>query len=239
MTDPPRIVRLMRWWLVPALCLVAAANADAGVNKCVDAQGNVTLTDRPCPSSSRQQTVEVQADEPKTESDVSSPGTSSRSDRFERQLDRGMEQLEAKRRDLDSRCSRGDKEACSDATCMLIYTEGATAELYRDCSRANGFKFNSSWAQMSAVHVLNGSRTIVNVTCLQHPQVLRFGAKEVKVFSTLRLQAENRPTGFHDRNRFYTNMLGGPDFASWEEAATTLCDPVAAAKARKSVKEKL
>ena len=229
---------MTRWWLVPVLCLLAAANADAGVNKCVDAQGNVTFTDRPCPSTSKQQDVEVKVDAP-SESSSSSSSSGDRGDRFARQVDRAMEQLEAKRRDFDARCSGGDKKACVDATCILVITEGPSAERYRDCSRISGYKFTSLWAQMSDVRVSNGSRTSVEVTCLQHPEVLRLGGKEIRIFSSLRLQAENRATGFHDRDRFYTNMLGGPDFATWEEAANTLCDPVAAEKANKSVKDKL
>jgi hypothetical protein len=235
---------MMRSLFVLALGLWASAAADAGVSKCVDAKGNVTYTDRPCATGDKQEGVELQSGTSSAsagESTASSGagGENARDQHFRRELDRATEQMEAKKRDLDARCSNGEKKACAQATCIRIITDGASTETIRDCSRAQGFKFTADWAQMSEVHVSNGSSTSVDVTCLKNPEILRFGARETKMFSSLRLKAENRASGFHDRDRFYTNMLGGPDFATWEEAATILCDPVASAKAHKAVKEKL
>jgi hypothetical protein len=143
-----------------------------------------------------------------------------------RQVVQFDERLEAKRRDSQARCDNGDQKACSDAVCMRLFTEGPSAERYRDCSRSQGFKTTSQWAQFSEMRTSNHTRLSIQIVCLTDPEVIKLGGEEVKMFHQFELEANaDRPTGFHDRNRFYTNPLGGPDFATWQEAADELCNP--------------
>ena len=149
-----------------------------------------------------------------------------REDFQQRQLKQFDERIEARRRDAKARCDNGDQKACSDAVCIRLFTEGPSAERYRDCARSQGFKSTTQWAQFSELRTSNNTRLSIQIVCLTDPEVIKLGGKEVKMFHQFELMANtDRATGFHDRNRFYTNELGGPDFATWQQAADQLCNP--------------
>jgi hypothetical protein len=145
-------------------------------------------------------------------------------ERLERQVEQFKEQVEARRRDAKARCDGGDKKACSEAICLRLMTDGPSAERYRDCARSQGFQTSARWAQFSELRTSNRTQLSVDIVCLADPESLKLGGKEVKVFRQFRLQADTgHATAFHDRGRFHVNMLGGPDYATWEEGAEAEC----------------
>jgi len=132
------------------------------------------------------------------------------------------ENLDAALRDLQSRCDRGNSQSCAEIVCGRLMSEGATAERYTACATAKGFKTTRDWAQMSALSPANDSR-LVNVVCLRNPEELEMGGKSFTIFRTLELRADDYFSVKHERDRFYDNTNGGPDFATWEEAADAFC----------------
>lgn len=201
------------------LALFASPAARAGIKKCVDAQGRVTLTDRPCPADTVEQDAGIKN---KADPVDVAPSRTASDASTDARIDVMKEALEAARRDLQSKCERGDQEACVEAVCMRLHTDGMEAGRIVDCSRASGFKYNARWAQMSKIHT-HDHGDYVEVSCLKSPEVLRLGGRETKIFRQFRISSADRATAIHEAHRYFTNLLGGPDFASWEEAADAIC----------------
>jgi hypothetical protein len=217
--------------LLSVVALFAAVPVEAAV-KCVDAAGNVTYTDRVCPPNTTSENAGIQssrlADAARAQQSAAGGRASQDADddRYAEQraaLERVDEMLEAKRRELQSKCRSGDEEACSDVVCMEVMLGGPPeAGEYRACARAKGWQSTGTWAQSSELRTRRDD-TDVHVVCLLNPEELTLGGQDVRIFRQLALRANHYPTGPHDRNRFFTNLLGGPDYATWQEAADVLC----------------
>jgi hypothetical protein len=205
------------WALLGLLALVAPAHA--GVNRCTDAQGNVTYTDRPCGKDEKKQEIETDP-APGQSRDV--PRDTSAA--MDRQIQQFNDQLAVKMKDLQARCDHGDKKACTRSICGKIVTEGASPSRYRDCSAAGGYASTSTWAQMSAVSSNGSGTTSVSIVCLVNPEVITIGGKSITMYRQLDLQQSDHASAFHERDRWSQSWYSkGPDFGSWEEAADQMC----------------
>lgn len=200
--------------------LLWSSPASATVNRCVDAQGNVTLTDRPCGR-----------DEKKTEVETRSPSRSpdeppDADGRMRQQMRQVDERIQLKVRDYQARCDGGDQKACKEAICARLMTEGASPGRYRDCSEAGGFRSTPVWAQTSKVSFDGSMSTTVSVVCLVNPKTLTLGGEVINVYNHLRLRKSNHANAYHEAERWSASLFEGPDYATWEEAADGLCRSV-------------
>jgi hypothetical protein len=203
--------------------LAFAAPAHAEVNRCTDAQGNVTFTDRPCGKDEKKQAIETET-APQRSRDVSPNASRDTSADVDRQMQQFNDQLAAKMRDLQARCDQGDQKACKDAICGKVFTEGASPSRYRDCATAGGFASTSAWAQMSKVSNNGSGTTHVSIVCLVNPEVITLGGKSITIYRQMDLQQSDHASAFHERDRWTQSWYSeGPDFDSWEEAAEQIC----------------
>ena len=199
--------------------LAGATPATAAVNKCVDAQGNVSFTDRPCGKDEKKQEIETQAPVRQSADAPRDPST-----HFKQQMQDFNDAFAVKLRDLKARCNNGDKEACKDAICARLHTEGPSPSVYRECSMAEGYASTNVWAQTSKVSFDGSMSTSVSVVCLVNPEKLTLGGNTVTIYHHLRLAKSNHANAFHERERWSASVYQeGPDFATWEEAADGIC----------------
>jgi ankyrin repeat protein len=173
--------------------------AQAQIKKCVDAQGNVTFTDRPCAANSKQQEVQVETTARPAPAPAAPPGRQATS-----RPSHGDYRGPARRPSME------ELEACDE-----MRGDPTEAQIRR-CSQARGLESTSSWAQLSDSSDSKERR--VGVMCLRARKQLDLRAI---------LEADQAHTE-DSVGRFFAEY-GGPDFASWNEAADVLCGNYAAA----------
>jgi uncharacterized protein DUF4124 len=200
------------------VCLAWAAPAIAGVNKCVDAQGNIVFTDRPCGKDEKKQEMKTQA--PAQDSADNPPDTTTR---MNRQMQEFRDKFQVRLRDLEARCETGDAKSCTELTCTRLYTEGPSPRTYRDCATAEGYASTSVWAQTSKVSFDGSMNTEVSVVCLVNPTVMKLFGEMTTLYHPLTLSKSTYANAYHERERWSASVLEGPDFATWEEAADAIC----------------
>ena len=211
----------VRLVLATGLLVVLAGTmpATAAVNKCVDAQGNVSFTDRPCGKDEKKQEIETQAPVRQSEDAPRDPAT-----HFKRQMQDFNDAFAVKLRDLKARCDNGDQKACKDVICSRLITEGQSPSAYRECSMAEGYASTNVWAQTSKVSFDGSMSTSVGVVCLVNPETFNLGGKTTTLYHHLNLRKSNHANAFHERERWSASLYSaGPDFATWEEAADGIC----------------
>jgi ankyrin repeat protein len=193
----PRQMKLdkaARGALLLALVL-GSVTAQAEIKKCVDAQGNVTYTDRPCASNTQQSVVDVP---------VSTPSTPVVSD--ER---RGLAAA-------DSVCDGLFNERClhSVEQCDTAY-KNPTGSNLAACARAVGYKATRRWIQFSSDQPRKYEKDRrVSVKCI---------GTDAKSLDLRESSGEGSAGGGYKKGYFF-NSYGGPSFESWESAADTLCE---------------
>ena len=163
-----------------------APRAEAQIKKCVDAQGNVTFTDRPCPSDAKQQEVQVEVTRPKTPpSATTSTTTKCR-----------------KARDPVFQSAPQQPQPSYEETvaCDEMRSDPSESKVRR-CAAARGFKTTSNWAQIS--DSTDSKEQRVGVICFRVE-------KHLDLRSNLDPENTNHqfPVG-----RFFMDY-GGPDFAT-------------------------
>ena len=131
-----------------------------------------------------------------------------------------MEKMGAKQRELLARCERGDRKACAEAICMNLAIDGESEPGWRKCAIARKFRTADLWVQMSELTVDHRGSRKVRVVCMHEPATY----ESTEIFGQLTLVAGPDYFGGHGRDRFYIeNVVGGADFATWEEAADGFC----------------
>jgi hypothetical protein len=143
----------------------------------------------------------------------------------ERLADELEESIEAERRDLRAQCERGDQKACVKAVCFELI-QAPTERKYRDCATVQEFKTTDLWVQMSALTASYDNSQSIYVVCM-HPKVVEIAGNSHNYFTKFELRTYGRHgSGVHEKDRFFINPVSGPNYASWEEAADSLCSEV-------------
>jgi ankyrin repeat protein len=195
----------MRPTLAFLALLAVNTTVDAGIKKCVDKLGNVTYTDQPCATNTLQTDVVVESSQPPPPPPPQSPRSSPPI----------VPQTRAQSRPAPA-SDATDYEHSKEYLCEVARKERSEGSL-RACSKASGFKASSSWIQYSQDAEREGT--------------LKVGVKCVAVDEPLTIVQEpplgkGMPASFgraaHPPGRF-AERRGGPDFASWEDAAEILC----------------
>jgi hypothetical protein len=216
-TAVPRI----RGALLLAMVFCAPATLHAQITRCVDAQGNVSFTDKACPPGTTQQSTTGTARQTATRAAETAPGTGGDVTRQQGDI---RERVDAIVREKDAQCRAGDQKACAEAVCARVLRIEKDASDFRGCATVQGFKSTASWAQMSEVREGDKDRR-VQITCLTNPTLVPAAGETLKLWRAITLRANGFVTASHARDRWFASELSGPDFATWEEAATSACAP--------------
>jgi hypothetical protein len=132
------------------------------------------------------------------------------------------ESIEAERRELRAQCERGDQKACVEAVCFELI-QAPTERKYRDCATVQEFTTTDLWVQMSALRVSYDNSQSISVVCM-HPEVVEIAGNSHNIFTKFELRTHGwHGSGVHEKDRFFINPVRGPNYATWEEAADSLC----------------
>jgi ankyrin repeat protein len=204
--------------IVLALWMASGSIAvEAQVKKCVDSQGNVTFTDRPCAANSQQSVVEVPTTK-RAEPRTPDAPSSSRSRNGGSATGAGT--------DLPGRSSRESfpcdglfNESCrhTHEQCDLARKDPTDSNIAA-CARAAGYKTTRLWTQISTDRLREyDTERRLSVKCV--------GVDAADGQSTLDLRessGEGSAGGGYRKGYFHAEY-GGPSFPSWEKAADAIC----------------
>ena len=133
----------MKRLLLVAALLAVSPFTEAAVKKCVDKQGKVTYTDRPCATDTQQSEVAIEPPRPSQLPQTSRPGNQDRAVLYSRET---------------------DYENSKEHLCDVAQRERTDKSL-RACAAASGFKATSRWIQLSH-HVEHDQTLRIGVKCI-------------------------------------------------------------------------